>query len=132
MSAGRISRTSGNIAATRAAPTARLLDILLWCVQAFLALVFVSTSWAKLTGKPEMVALFTAVGVGQWFRSVTGILELTGAVLIMVPKTRRIGAALLATVMLGALTAHLVILHVPPTTPGVLFLMSGFVVWGRR
>src|SRR5574341_200844 len=54
------------------------------------------------------------------------------SVLIMVPKTRRIGAALLATIMLGALTAHLFILHVPPTTPGVLFLMSGFVVWGRR
>jgi hypothetical protein len=34
--------------------------------------------------------------------------------------------------MLGALAAHLFILHVPPTTPGVLFLMSGFVVWGRR
>jgi hypothetical protein len=59
---------------------------LLWCVQAFLALVFVSASWAKLMGKPEMVAL----------------------------------------------TAHLFILHVPPTTPGVLFLMSGFVAWGRR
>ena len=85
---------SANIAATRDAATGRPLDILLWCVQAFL--------------------------------------ELTGAVLIMVPKTRRIGAALLATIMLGALTAHLFILHVPPTTPGVLFLMSGFVVWGRR
>ncbi len=101
-------------------------------VRPFLALVFVSTSWAKLMGKPEMVALFTAVGFGQWFRYVTGILELTGAVLIMVPKTRRIGAALLATIMLGALTAHLFILHVPPATPGVLFLLSGFVVWGRR
>ena len=44
----------------------------------------------------------------------------------------RIGAALLATIMLGALTAHLFILHVPPAAPGVLFLMSGFVVSGRR
>ena len=68
---------SGNIAATRGAATGRPLDILLWCVQAFLALVFVSASWAKLMGKPEMVALFTAVGFGQWFRYVTGILELT-------------------------------------------------------
>lgn len=123
---------SGNSAATGGAPTARLLDILLWCVQALLALVFVSSSWAKLTGKPEMVALFTAVGVGQWFQYVTGILELSGAVLIMVPKTKRIGAALLATIMLGALTAHLFILHVPPTTPGALLFLSGFVVWGRR
>ena len=123
---------TGNIAATRSAATGRPLDILLWCVQALLALVFVNASWAKLTGTPDFVALFTAVGVGQWFRYVTGILELTGAVLILVPKTRRIGAALLATVMLGALTAHLFILHVPPTAPIVLFLMSGFVVWGRR
>jgi uncharacterized membrane protein YphA (DoxX/SURF4 family) len=108
------------------------LDVLLLCVQVILALVFVNASWAKLTGTPEMVALFSAVGLGQWFRYVTGILELTGAVLIMVPKTRRAGAALLATVMLGALAAHLFILHAPPTTPGVLFLMSGLVVWGRR
>jgi putative oxidoreductase len=132
MSAGDLSRVSGNVAATRSATAGRPLDILLWCVQALLAFVFVNASWAKLTGNPEMVALFTAVGVGQWLRYVTGILELAGAVLIMVPKTRRIGAALLATIMLGALTAHLFILHVPPTTPGVLFLMSGFVVWGRR
>ena len=123
---------SGNIAATRGTVTWRPLNILLWGVQALLALVFVNASLAKLTGNPEMVALFTAVGFGQWFRYVTGILELTGAVLIMVPKTTRIGSALLATIMLGALTAHLFVLHVPPSAPGVLFLMSGFVAWGRR
>lgn len=128
----RLSHASGNIAATRGAARGRALHILLWCVQAFLALVFVSTAWAKLMGKPEMVALFTAVGSGQWLRYVTGILEVTGAVLIVAPRTRRIGAALIATIMLGALIAHLYILHAPPTTPGVLLLMSGFVVWGRR
>jgi putative oxidoreductase len=123
---------SGNIAATRSAATGRLLNILLWCVQALLALEFVGVSSAKLMGISEMVALFTTVGFGRWFRYVTGILELTGAVLIVVPRTRSIGAALLATIMLGAITAHLFILHVPPTAPVVLFLLSGFVVWGRR
>jgi uncharacterized membrane protein YphA (DoxX/SURF4 family) len=127
-----MSRMSGNTAATHGTATGRPLDILLWCVQALLALVFVSASLAKLTGNAEAVALFTAVGVGQWLRYVTGILELAGALLVLVPKARRIGAALLATIMLGALTAHLFILHVPPTTPGILLLMSGFVVWGRR
>lgn len=110
----------------------RRLNILLWCVQAFLALVFLNASWAKLMGNPEMVALFTAVGLGEWFRYVTGILEFTGAVLIVVPKTARSGALLIATIMFGALVAHLVTLHVPVTTPAVLLLMSGFVVWGRR
>lgn len=110
----------------------RAVNMLLWCVQAALALVFVGASWAKLTGEPQMVALFTAIDVGQWFRYVTGILEFTGAILILVPNTRRIGGALLATIMLGALTAHLFILHVSPTIPIALLLMSSVVVWGRR
>ena len=80
-----IGHISGNVAGCGAA-TGRPLDILLWCVQAFLALVFVNASWAKLAGNAEMVALFSAVGAGQWFRYVTGILELTGAVPILVPK----------------------------------------------
>lgn len=122
---------SGDIAAVRGAATGRPLDILLWCVQAALALVFVGAGWAKLKGNPEMLALFSAVGVGQWLRYVTGVLELTGAVLIMVPTTRRIGATLLATIMAGAVTAHLFVLHVSPATPGVLLLMSALVVWGR-
>ena len=122
---------STNIAVTRGAATVRALEILLWCVQGSLALVFLGASSAKLTGNPETLALFTAVGVGQWLRYVTGILELSGAVLIMVPRTRRIGAVLLATVMVGAITAHLLVLRVSPAAPGVLLLLCGFVVRGR-
>ncbi len=40
-----------------AGATGRPLDILPWCVQALLALVFVGASWAKLTGKPEMAVV---------------------------------------------------------------------------
>jgi len=43
-----------------------------------------------------------------------------------------IGAALLATIMLGAIIVHVFILQVPPTAPVVLFLLVGFVVWGQR
>jgi Na+/glutamate symporter len=56
---------SDNIPATRSAATGRPLNILLWCVQALLALEFVGVSSAKLMGMPEMVALFTAVGFGR-------------------------------------------------------------------
>jgi hypothetical protein len=121
---------SGHVAAIRGAATRRTINVLLWGVQALLAFLFINAAWAKLAGNPEMVALFTAVGSGQWFRYVTGILELAGAGLILVPKTRRIGAVVLATVMLGAIMVHLFILHVPLTTPGILFVMSGCVVWG--
>jgi uncharacterized membrane protein YphA (DoxX/SURF4 family) len=110
----------------------KALNIILWCVQVVLALAFIGAGSQKLIGAPAMVALFKAIGIGQWFRYVTGICELTGAVLIVVPKTRSIGAALLAAVMLGAITAHLFVLHIPPTAPVVLLLLASFVLWGRR
>ena len=78
---------SGSIAATRAA-TGRPLDILLWCVQAFLALVFVSSSWAKLMGNAEFVALFTAVGPLHLARST----HYTGRPVSYV-RLRRVGTA---------------------------------------
>jgi putative oxidoreductase len=116
---------------TRAAPP-KGANIALWVVQAFLALAFLGAASGKLLGKPEMVALFEAVGIGQWFRYVTGLLELAGALLILVPRTKFFGAALLSVVMVGAVLTHLFILHNAPTAPGVLLVFAGVVAWARR
>ena len=80
----------------------KALNIALWVVQALLALAFLGAASGKLLGKPEMVGLFEAIGIGQWFRFLTGALEAIGAVLILVPRTRALAAGLLSTVMLGA------------------------------
>jgi putative oxidoreductase len=108
------------------------LNIALWVVQGLLALAFVGAASGKLLGRPEMVGLFDAIGVGQWFRYVTGLVEIAGAALILVPKTRVIGAALLAGTMLGAIATHLFVLHNAPTAPVVLLALLSFVLWGRR
>jgi putative oxidoreductase len=104
----------------------------LWVLQVLLALAFLGAASGKLLAKPEMVALFEAVGVGQWFRYVTGLIELTGALLIIVPRTKFFGAALLSVVMVGAVLTHLFILHNAPTAPGVLLALAGIVAWARR
>ena len=104
----------------------------LWVVQILLALAFVGAAFGKLLGKPEMVGLYEAIGVGQWFRYVTGLLELAGAILIVVPRTKFFGAALLSMIMVGATLTHLFILHNAPTAPVVLLLLAGIVAWGRR
>jgi uncharacterized membrane protein YphA (DoxX/SURF4 family) len=108
------------------------LSIALWIVQGLLALAFVGAASGKLLGKPEMVALYDVIGIGQWFRYVTGLVELAGAALILIPKTRVIGAGLLAGTMLGAIATHLFVLHSPPTAPVVLLALVSFVLWGRR
>ena len=110
----------------------KVVNIALWVVQFLLALAFLGASSAKLLGKPEMVGLFETIGLGQWFRYVTGLLEATGAVLVIVPRTKALGAALLVMVMLGAVLTHLFILHNAPTAPALLLVLAGAVVWGRR
>jgi len=108
------------------------LNIGLWVVQGLLALAFVASASGKLLGQAEMVGLFDVIGVGQWFRYLTGLVELAGAALILVPKTRVIGAGLLAGTMLGAIATHLFVLHNAPTAPVVLLALVSFVLWGRR
>jgi uncharacterized membrane protein YphA (DoxX/SURF4 family) len=118
--------------ASSVAPTGKAANIALWIVQGLLALAFVGAASGKLLGNPDMVGLYEAIGVGQWFRYVTGLLELTGAVLIVVPRTRAYGAALLAVIMVGAVLTHLAILHNAPTAPAVLLVLAAVVAWARR
>lgn len=79
-----------------------------------------------------MIAVFDAVGIGQWFRYVTGLLEVAGALLLIVPGKTAFGAVLLACVMAGAVVAHLTVLPTPPTAPLVLLALTALIAWGRR
>ena len=124
--------TFGAAATSISTPRSKGANIALWVVQALLALAFLGAASGKLLGKPEMVGLFETIGIGQWFRYVTGLLEVTGAVLIVVPRTRFFGAALLSMVMVGAVMTHLFILHNAPTPAAVLLVLAAVVAWGRR
>jgi putative oxidoreductase len=107
-------------------------NVALWTLQVLVALAFVGAGSGKLLGSADMIALFDAVGIGQWFRYVTGLLEVVGALLLVVPGKTAFGAVLLACVMAGAVVAHLTVLHTAPTGPLVLFALTALMAWGRR
>ena len=108
-------------------------NIALWTLQGLVALAFLAAGSGKLLGSADMIALFDAVGIGQWFRYVTGLLEvLGGGVLLIVPSKAAFGAVLLACVMAGAVVAHLTVLHTAATAPLVLFALTALIAWGRR
>jgi uncharacterized membrane protein YphA (DoxX/SURF4 family) len=116
-----------------AAPTpGKGLNIALWVVQVLTAPMFFMAGGQKLTGDPQMVGLFALIGIGQWFRYLTGLLEVTGALLLLVPRASGFGGALLVPVMLGAILTHLALLHSSPAMPLTLLVASAFVAWGRR
>jgi putative oxidoreductase len=110
----------------------KVLNIALWVAQLGAAAMFFMAGFSKVSGNPQMVGLFQAIGVGQWFRYLTGSLELIGAVLLVVPRLSGFGGALLTGVMVGAVATHAFIIGGDPTMAIVLLVANLFVTWGRR
>jgi putative oxidoreductase len=103
-----------------------------WTLQSILAAAFLAAGSAKLAGVPFMVALFDQIGLGQWFRIVTGAVEVVGAVALVVPGLASIGALWLGFTMVCAVATHVFILHTSPVPAFVLGLLNALVVYLRR
>jgi len=106
--------------------------IALWVLQIALAGMFLLAGTPKLMGDPAMVGLFDAIGIGQWFRYVTGLIEVGAALTLLVPSVAVFGALALVATMVGAIAVHLFIVGGSPTLPAILLLGSAGVVWARR
>jgi putative oxidoreductase len=106
--------------------------IALWVTQVALAAMFLMAGGSKLAGVPAMVSLFGAIGVGQWFRYVTGIVEVVSAVALLVPSAAIYGALLLIPTMLGAIIVNVFVVPASPVAPVVLLLAATGVAWARR
>jgi putative oxidoreductase len=117
------------MASSSISPTQRRI---VWGVRILLALAFGAAGIAKLAGVPQMVQIFDAIGFGQWFRYVTGAVEVLGAILLLVPATGFFGGLLLAVTMLGGVATHLVLIGGSPVPALVLGLLSAFVAWRQR
>src|SRR6266446_6310483 len=79
--------------------------IALWVVQIALAGMFLFAGASKLVGAPAMVTLFNGIGVGQWFRYVTGLIEVGSAIALVVPSIAMFGALVLVPTMIGTTNA---------------------------
>jgi putative oxidoreductase len=112
--------------------TGKIMNVGLWILQIGAAGMFLMVGFLKLSGDPQMVALFQAIGLGQWFRYVTGSLEVLGAVLLLIPRLTGLGALLLVGVTLGAVTTHLFVIGGNPLPAIILLIVTGIIAWGRR
>ena len=109
------------------------MRIALLIIKIFLTVAFVAAGAAKLIGAPMMVESYEVIGLGQWFRYLTGIIEVGGAVLLWIPRRQAWGAALLGATMVGAVLAHLVVLGMSTVAPSiVLGLLCAFALWSYR
>ncbi|MEM8768803.1 MAG: DoxX family protein [Pseudomonadota bacterium] len=101
-------------------------------IKVLLTVAFIAAGGAKLAGVEQMVATYEALGFGQWFRYLTGVIEVAGAALLWIPGFQLWGAGLLACTMLGAIAAHLLVLG-PSAVPAIaLGVLAAFVAYSHR
>jgi putative oxidoreductase len=103
-----------------------------WVLQGVVAAAFFAAGTAKLAGAAYMVQLFDQIGVGQWFRYATGLVEVAGALAVVAPGLVSFGGILLGTTMFFATLTHLFVLHTSPVPAIVLGLLNATIVYLRR
>ena len=106
--------------------------ITLWALSSLVALLFIGAGGAKLAGAAVMVDMFAKVGLGQWFRYFTGLLEVVGGIGLLTFRHAFYAAVLLAIVMVGAIITHLTILGGSPAPALVLLILSGIIAYLRK
>jgi uncharacterized membrane protein YphA (DoxX/SURF4 family) len=73
-----------------------------WMIRLGVAIVFLIAGAEKLSAtnpNSHWVSMFNQIGLGEWFRYFTGVVEVLGAALILIPRTVLMGVALLAVIM---------------------------------
>ena len=104
----------------------------LWLATLVLAAVFFWTGARKVMGVGGWVAGFTRWGYPPWFRVLIGLVEVGGAVLLLIPRLATLGALAIAVTMVGAISTLL--LHGAPSiaTPLVCLSLAVVIGWARR
>jgi uncharacterized membrane protein YphA (DoxX/SURF4 family) len=103
-------------------------NLLSWGLRLSAAAILIQTLFFKFSGSAESVYIFTKVGAEPWGRLGSGIVELTAALLLLVPATTTVGALLAIGLMAGAIVSHLTVLGVEVMGDGgLLFGLAVFV-----
>jgi putative oxidoreductase len=123
-------RMATNVAPRRAGGTTRRVG--LWVAQVVVAAMFLMAGASKFAGAAAMIALFDAIGIGQWFRYVTATIEVAAGVMLLVPTLAVYGALALVITMLCAVATHVFIIGGSLVPPLALLAGSVMIAWARR
>jgi len=115
----------------------RILKLLCWPAALYIGYILLWYEQYKLTGDQGSVWLFTVLsdwlgihGYEKPFRLGVGIAEIVAAVLVVVPPTRIVGAALALGIMSGAIFFHTVSpLGIDPYHDGGVLFREACTVW---
>jgi uncharacterized membrane protein YphA (DoxX/SURF4 family) len=107
-------------------------ELALWVPTLFLVWVFAHQGPAKFQSTSGWARAFDVWHFPVWFRVFIGAWETAAAVVLLIPRTAPIGAAMIAVVMLGGMGTHVYWGHPAQVTSEVLpLVLSLLVLFGR-
>ncbi len=118
---------------TTARSTRRWANTATWVLQVGLAAMYLMGAVPKFLGDPAAVAGFAAIGVDPTGMVVIGVLEVLGAVGLLVGRLCGVAAVALAALMVGAVL--FTVAGPDPAgavLPAVLLVLDAVVAWVRR
>jgi uncharacterized membrane protein YphA (DoxX/SURF4 family) len=116
---------------------AKIIGLIPWALALFVVYIFIWYLQFKFTGHPGSVELFTTItdwlgfhGGEKFMRIGTGSAELAASILLVIPRTQVVGAAVAWCIMTGAIFFHLASpLGVDPYGDGGVLFMEACGVW---
>ena len=105
----------------------------LWIVSGLMTAAFLLAGTPKILQAPVWVDKFDTWGYSKWFLVVTGAVEITGAILLLIPRLAVSGVAVLAAVMFGAAYTHIANAEgLQVARPAIFLAFLVLVGWMRR
>jgi uncharacterized membrane protein YphA (DoxX/SURF4 family) len=107
-----------------------------WFLRGAIAVAFVLFGLEKFPDGPQnsWVELFAKIGIGQWFRYFTGVVEVLGGLLLLTPWTVSAGLVLLGCTMASAALIQIFVIRRPADGIPAAGIFLGLLAywWNRR
>ncbi|WP_086562288.1 DoxX family protein [Streptomyces africanus] len=128
------STPAGVVVAESATARGRRARIALRGLQVLLALVFgIASAVPKLIAHPSAAESFDKLGWGSAGMYTIGVLELAGAVALLIPVLQSVAAMALGALMVGAFVVQITVMDGQyAATPIILLVPLALIAWARR
>ncbi|MEV0980433.1 DoxX family protein [Streptomyces sp. NPDC049915] len=125
---------TASIPTTPTAKRRRYARIALRTVQVLLALFYAfASALPKLIAHPTAVESFDRIGWGSAGMYAIGLLELAGAIALLVPVLQSVAAVSLSALMVGAFIVQVTVFDGQnAATPLILLVPLALIAWARR
>ncbi|MFI5648244.1 DoxX family protein [Kitasatospora sp. NPDC051705] len=128
--------TTTATAAATATPTrpGKAVVRTVWTLRILLALFFaLASALPKLLALPAATTVFDAIGAGHWFMYLTGLVELAGAVGLLLRRLAGPAASALILFLACAFVTQLTAMHGENAgTPFLFMVPLAVIAWNRR